>query len=76
MRLNKRDTKTEEEKGLKFLGRHVYETKQRFKKEADTLYKDKVLIGRARTRDLMPHIMNAAKLKSNLTKMTKEKRRD
>ena len=34
------------ENGLKFLGRHAYETKQEFNKEAETLYRGKVLIDR------------------------------
>ena len=45
-----------EDEGLRLLGRHVYEIKQQFKEEAEELYRNKVLIKRERTRDLIPHI--------------------
>ena len=59
--------------GLRFLGRHVYETKQSFEHEAETLYRDKVLIKRERTRDLMPLNLNTTRLNSDLAKMARSR---
>ena len=59
--------------GLRFLGRHVYEAKQNFELEAETLYRDKVLIKRERTRDLMPLTLNTTRLNSDLAKIVRSR---
>ena len=38
---------------VEFLGQEIYQAKQDLEKEANTLYRGKVLINRVRTRDLI-----------------------
>jgi len=53
----------------------VHAVKTQFAKEADQLYRGKILIDRARTRDIMPATMNAAQLKKHFLKMNQGRTR-